>query len=126
MVSTASWSRPWSMIDRERSAWLADWLVVALAVSLPWSTSATGILAVLWLIALIPTLDRAVLRDVLSRPAGYLPVLLWLLGLVGMLWAVDVPLAERLNGLDSFHKLLAIPLLIAQFSRSNRAVWVLY
>jgi O-antigen ligase len=112
--------------DREQWARAADGLAVALAATLPWSTSATGILAVLWIIALVPTLDRAVLRDVLSRPAGYLPVVFWLLGLTGMLWAVDVPWAERVNGLDSFHKLLAIPLLIAQFTRSNRVVWVLY
>ena len=70
------------MIDRERSAWLADWLVVALAVSLPWSTTATGILAVLWLIAVIPTLDRTAMRRVLLTPAGGIPVWFWGLALV--------------------------------------------
>ncbi len=124
-MTDAAQRRFWRF-DREQGARAADGLAVALAATLPWSTSATGILAVLWIIALVPTLDRAILRDVLSKPAGYLPVMLWLLGLVGVLWAVDVPLAERLNGLVSFHKLLAIPLLIAQFSRSDRAVWVLY
>jgi hypothetical protein len=39
--------------DRMRLAAVADWLMVAVAVSLPWSTSATGILLVLWLLALI-------------------------------------------------------------------------
>jgi len=125
MVSTASWSRPWSMIDRERSAWLADWLVVALAVSLPWSTTATGILAVLWLIAVIPTLDRTAMRRVLLTPAGGIPVLFWGLALAGTLWAFDVSLAERWAGVKPFHRLLAIPLLIAQFQRSENAQRVL-
>ena len=38
------------VLDRERWTRLADGLAIALAVSLPWSTSATGILIVLWLI----------------------------------------------------------------------------
>jgi len=111
--------------DRERFERLADGLAVALAVSLPWSTSATGILAVLWLIALVPTLDVAALRRVLATPAGGLPVLLWLLGLVGMLWAFDVPMTERWGGMKSYHKLLFIPLLIVHFRRSERAAWVM-
>lgn len=111
--------------DRERLANTADILAVLLVASLPWSTSATGILVALWLIVLVPTLDRALIRSVLATPAGGIPVLLWLIGLIGMLWAFDVPLRERLAGLSSFHKLLVIPLLIAQFQRSSRAAWVL-
>jgi len=118
----ALWAR---MRDRERWAAAADGLAVALAVSLPWSSSATAILAGLLLIAIIPTLDRSALRRVLSTPAGGLPVLFWLLGLVGMLWAAGVPMAERWDGLKSFYKLLFIPLLIVQFSRSDRAPWVM-
>jgi hypothetical protein len=110
--------------DRERWARLADCLAIAMVVSLPWSTSATGILVGLWLIALIPTLDFTELRRMLATPAGGLPVLLWALGLAGMLWA-DVPLAERLAGHESFYKLLIIPLLLVQFRRSERAAWVL-
>ncbi len=98
---------------------LADGLAVAVAVSLPWSTSATGILLVLWLLALIPTLDWADLRRELLTPAGGLPVLLFILGALGMLWA-DVTLIERWKGLDSFLKLLAIPFLFVQFRRSDR------
>ena len=52
-----------------------------------------------------------------------LPVLLFALGLLGMLWA-DVTLLERWKGLDSFFKLLAIPLLLVQFRRSSHAHWV--
>ena len=57
-----------SRLDRARLAKIADGLAVAVAVSLPWSTSATSILLVLWLIALIPTLDWADLRrELLTR-----------------------------------------------------------
>jgi len=57
------------------------------AVSLPWSTSATGILLVLLLLALIPTLDWDGLRRELVTAAGGLPVLLVALGVLGMAWA---------------------------------------
>jgi O-antigen ligase len=103
---------------------IADGLVTAVAVSLPWSTSATAILIVLWLIALVPTLNvGSVRREVLSA-AGGLPVLLWLLAAIGMLWA-DVSWSERVAGLSGFHKLLCVPLLLAQFRRSPRARWAI-
>jgi O-antigen ligase len=96
---------------------VADCLVVAVAVSLPWSTSATGILIVLWLVAALPTLDLALVRRELTTPAGGLPVLLWLLAAAGVLWA-DSSWSERFAGLGSFNKLLLVPLLLAQFRRS--------
>ena len=113
------------MIDREHCARLADGFAVAAAVSLPWSTSATGIFLGLWLIVLIPTLDAALLRRVLMTPAGGLPVLLWVAAFAGMLWAVDVPILDRLNALKPFHKLLFIPLLMMHFRRSERGLWVM-
>jgi O-antigen ligase len=109
--------------DRAGLARLADGLAIAVAVSLPWSTSVTEILVVLWLLALLPTLDPSEIRRELATPAGGLPVFLFALGVAGMLWA-DVVLAERLKGLDSFFKLLAIPLLFVQFRRSDRGLWV--
>jgi len=112
-----------TLFDRARLARAADALAVAVVVSLPWSTTATSVLIVLWLVALVPTLDWPALRRELWTPAGGLPVLLWLLGVLGMLWA-DAPWRERLGGLDSFHRLLAIPLLLAQFRRSGNGRWV--
>jgi hypothetical protein len=106
-------------IGRARVARLADWLAVAVAVSLPWSTSATAILIVLWLLALVPTLDMADVRRALLSVAGGLPVLLWALAAIGMLWA-DVVWRERFEGFGGFHKLLLIPLLLAQFRRSDQ------
>jgi O-antigen ligase len=105
-------------MDRAALARLADRLVVAVAVSLPWSTSATGILIVLWLLAHLPTIDVAALRREVSSFAGGLPVLLWAMGVMALAWA-DASWAERLGGLNSFHRLLVIPLLLARFRQSE-------
>ena len=114
-----------SRFDRVRFERLADWLAVGVAVSLPWSTSATGILIALWLVATLPTLDVASVRRELLTATGGLPVLLWVLAAVGMLWA-DVSWTERIGGLGKFHRLLVIPLLLAQFRRSEHGIWVIY
>lgn len=114
-----------SGFDRARWMQAADWLAVGVAVSLPWSTTATGILIALWLIALLPTVDVGELGRELRTPAGFLPVLLWMLAAIGMLWA-DVSFAERIGGLGKFHRLLLIPLLLMQFRRSANGSRVLY
>lgn len=98
---------------------LADWLGLGVAMALPWSTSATAIFIALWLIVALVTIDPATLKRELLTPAGGLPVLLWCLGAVGMLWA-DVSWSERFGGLDGFNRLLVIPLLLAHFRRSSR------
>ncbi len=103
---------------------IADWLAVGVAVSLPWSTSATGILVVLWLFAVLPSLDLASIKRELLSPAGGLPVVLWALATLGLFWA-DVSWAERLGGYTPFHRLLVIPLLLAQFRRSEHGMRVL-
>ena len=112
-----------TLFDRARLARAADGLAVAAVASMPWSTSATSALIVLWLVAVVPTLDWPAVRRELWTAAGGLPVLFWLLGAIGMLWA-DVPWQERLGGLDSFHRFLLIPLLLAQFRRSGNGRWV--
>jgi O-antigen ligase len=112
------------LVDRARLAQFADALAVAVALSLPWSTSATSILIGLWLVALVPTLDFSMLRRELLAPAGGLPALLWCVAALGMLWA-DVSWSERIAGLGGYRKLLLLPLLLAQFRRSGQAEWVL-
>ena len=109
---------------RARLVRVAEALAVAAVISLPWSTTATGVLIVIWAITLIPTLDRPSLSRELSSVAGGAPVLLWALGAIGMLWA-DVSWGERIAGLSGFHKLLAVPLLLAQFRRGGNANWVI-
>ncbi|MDO9414057.1 MAG: O-antigen ligase family protein [Pseudolabrys sp.] len=103
---------------------LADVFAVLLAASLPWSTSVTGILALLWLLAFIPICDLARLRRIALTPAGTLPLLLVAFGFLGMLWT-DATWAERGNGISSYLKLLFIPLLMCQFTASQRAHHVL-
>ena len=103
---------------QEKFTSIADGLVVALAVSLPWSTSATSILAVFWLLALIPTLRWADIRREVSALAGGLPVLLVVLGVVGMLWA-DVTLLERWKGLELIFKIAGYTAVV----RSVPSIW---
>src|SRR5262249_54467604 len=102
---------------------LADWAAVAVAVALPWSTTAVGIAIAVWLVVLLPSLDAASLKRELTTAAGGFPIVLWCLGAIGMLWA-DVGWHDRLAGLDSFHRLLGIPLLLAQFRRSANGIWI--
>jgi O-antigen ligase len=109
---------------RARLARIADSLAIAVVVSLPWSTSVASLLIVLWLLALVPSLDPSDIRQEIARPAGGLPVALFVLAVLGLAWA-EVGWAERLGGLDSFFKLLLIPLLLVQFRRSDRGRWVL-
>jgi len=109
--------------EKEKWARLSDAMAAAVAASLPWSTSATSILLVIWLITLIPSIEPEDLQAMMRRPAAYLPVLLVAIAIIGMVWS-PVPFAERIRGFDSFLKLLALPLLFVQFQRSNRAIWV--
>ena len=125
MADAASMNRFGRVFDRARLERLADWLVVAVVVTLPWSTSATSVCLVLWLLALIPTLDVASIRRELWTPAGGLPPLLWGLALLGLAWG-QVGFGERLAGLGGYNKLLIIPLLLTQFRRCERPLPVLY
>lgn len=112
-------------VDRSVLLFIADCLAVGVAVALPWSTSATQILGVAWLFLAMPAVGWAPIQRELISAAGGLPLLLWCAALAGTLWA-DVGWSERLQGLDSFHRLLVLPLLLAEFRRSERGHWVLY
>ena len=70
--------------DQGRLARAADVAVVAMAVSLPWSTSAMVILAAVWFFALVPTVNWPSVRRQLATPPGGLPVLLVALGIAGL------------------------------------------
>jgi O-antigen ligase len=104
--------------DRQKWRQAADWWVIALVASLPWSTTATLIIAALWLIALLPTIEREDAKAVLASPAAWLVIAFIAFGALGMLWT-DVSLKERIRGFDSYLKLLAIPLLFVQFRYST-------
>lgn len=93
------------------------------AAALPWSTSAVSIFMALWLGAVLPTIRWHEFVESLRAPARSLPLAFFALALVGVLW-VDGGAAKML-GLSPVVKLLAIPLLIYHFERSERGHWVL-
>jgi len=100
-----------------------DLLTVLIAILLPWSTSGVAIAGVLWIIALIPTIDmRAFLRS-LMRPICALPIAFFALALVGTLWS-DASWGARLYAVSPTAKLLMLPLLLYHFERSPRGLWV--
>jgi O-antigen ligase len=116
-VIAAAWHNP------ARQILAVDILAVLTAASLPWSTSAVAVFIVLWLLALVPTLNvNACLRS-LNRPACWLPLLFFALAVVGTLWA-DAPWPARLHGINPVAKLLVIPALLYHFERSERGAWV--
>lgn len=108
----------------EKSLRMADFLAAGMAIALPWSTSALAVLVVAWLLAVVPTIRRAEVDETLLLPVAYLPVLLFALAVLGVLWS-DVSWGERLRSLSPYLKLLALPLLIVQFRRSENGRWVL-
>lgn len=110
--------------NRTFLALLADGLAVGVVVALPWSTSVTGIFIAFWLVTVLTILDPVALKRELMTAAGGLPVTLCCLGVLGMLWA-DVDWAARVGGLGGFVRLLMIPLLLAQFRRSEHGGWII-
>jgi O-antigen ligase len=100
-----------------------DLVAVVFAILLPWSTTGAVITAVLWVIALVPTLDVGALLRSLKRPFSILPIAMFALALAGTLWS-DAPLGERLYAVGPTVKLLALPLLLYHFERTARGLWV--
>jgi O-antigen ligase len=123
--------RRFSGLSRVLSAWHdpsarilnIDLLTVLIALVLPWSTSGVAIAAGLWIIALIPTVEkRAFLRSI-TRPIAALPIALFALAAVGTLWS-DASWVVRLNAVSPTTKLLVLPLLLYHFERTPRGLWV--
>jgi len=110
--------RRWAVDSRN-----ADVLAAMTAASLPWSTSATAILVVLWAIGLIPTLDWRLFVRNLAHPACALPLAFVALAILGVLWT-DGTWSEGLRGIKPVAKLLVIPFLLCHFQRSERGMWV--
>jgi O-antigen ligase len=94
------------------------------AASLPWSTTAVSVFMVLWLIALLPTIRWPAFFETLRTPASYLPLALFALALAGLLWTQE-SWPAGIQGLLPVVKLLAVPLLLYHFERSERGHWVL-
>jgi O-antigen ligase len=94
------------------------------AASLPWSTTAVSIFMVLWLIVVAPTIQWQAFCASLRAPASFLPLALLGLAMAGLFWTADSwPIA--IQGVVPVTKLLAVPLLLYHFERSERGNWVL-
>jgi O-antigen ligase len=115
------WDR---LLEPARFSQAADWMAVAVAVSLPWSTSLSGILIVIWLLCLIPTLDLRSLRWVAAVPAAAIPLALFVYGVIGMAWG-GASFEDQWGSIKPTLRFLAFPLLFIQFRRSDRGMWVL-
>jgi O-antigen ligase len=110
---------------RDSAQWrlCVDLLAVLIAVMLPWSTSGVAIAALLWIIALVPTLDLRAFARSLAQPTCALPIALFALALIGTLWS-DAAWGVRLHAVGPTLKLLMLPLLFYHFERSPRGSWV--
>jgi O-antigen ligase len=100
-----------------------DLLAVVIAILLPWSTSGVVIFVVLWIVALIPTLEPRAFARLMRRASYFTPVALSVLALAGTSWS-DAPWDARLHAVGPAAKLLVLPLLLYHFARSARGVWV--
>jgi O-antigen ligase len=100
-----------------------DLLTILIAILLPWSTSGVAIVALLWVAALIPTLEVRPFLVSLKRPISALPVALFGLAVAGTLWS-EAAWSARLYAVCPTVKLLALPLLFYHFERSPRGLWI--
>jgi O-antigen ligase len=94
------------------------------AASLPWSTTAVSVFMVLWLVVLLPTIRWQEFFKALRAPASYLPLAFVTLALAGLFWTEE-SWPDGLQGLVPVLKLLAVPLLLYHYQRSERGHWVL-
>ncbi len=119
-LGTLLWRR-W----RDPAAWMttADLVTVLLAFALPWSTSLVGILGVVLVLVMLPTIDAGVFIASLRRLISAAPIALFALALVGTLWS-DARWGLRFYAVAPTGKLLLLPLLFHHFERSERGLWV--
>ena len=94
------------------------------AASLPWSTTAVSVFMALWLVLILPTIRWPEFMETLRAPANYLPLVFLALAAVGLLWTEE-GWAAGIQGFAPVSKLLAVPLLLYHFERSERGHWVL-
>ena len=104
---------------------LADIWPALIALALPWSTSAVGIIAIFWLVSVLGTIRTHPFLEALALPASWIPVAFFSLGVLGMFWTRD-PWLARLQGLEPLLRLLFLPLILYQYRRSAHAHWVFY
>jgi hypothetical protein len=107
--------------------WLlcADLYPALAAASLPWSTTAVSVFVVLWMLVFLPTIRWQEFLESLRAPASFLPLAFVALAIAGLFWTEDT-WAIGIQGLTPVAKLLAVPLLLYHYERSERGQWVLF
>ena len=95
------------------------------AASLPWSTTAVSVFMVVWLLVVVPTIRWQAFLEALRAPASYLPLVFLALAFAGLSWTED-SWATGIQGVAPVSKLLAVPLLLYHYERSERGHWVLF
>ena len=107
--------------------WLlcADLYPALAAASLPWSTTAVSVFVVPWMIVDLPTIRWQAFLQSLRAPASFLSLAFVALAIAGLFWTEDTwPIG--IQGLVPVSKLLAVPLLLYHYERSQRGHWVLF
>jgi O-antigen ligase len=118
-----------SWVWRDPVAWwaIADGFVILIALSLPWSTTAVAVFVIAWLVTMallvVRLPDLGGFLQSLRRPISLLPIALFALAVIGMLWS-DASWDAREYAVHPTVKLLALPLLFYHFERSQRGLWI--
>ena len=92
--------------------------------ALPWSTTAVSVFMVLWMLVVLPTIRWQAFFDSMRAPASFLPLAFLALAIAGLFWTDD-SWPVGIQGLVPVTKLLAIPLLLYHYERSQRGHWML-
>lgn len=98
---------------------------IATAFFLPFSTSGQAIGVSVFAVLALLTLDRDRFVTTMRMPAAWLPVALFALILVGVLWSM-LPLADAIKWVGPYAKLLLIPLLLATAVTPRQALHIGY
>lgn len=124
-LACVTWSGPELARASASRIRAVDVVLTMLAVALPWSTSAAEMIGIVAVCFILPTIQVQQLLAVLRKPAGALPLVFVVLAAVGTIWAIGVPMPERIGGVGKLLKFLLLPLLLMHFQSSGRAKWVL-
>ncbi|QOZ48645.1 ligase [Bradyrhizobium sp. CCBAU 53340] len=114
------------LVKSQDSLFYTDLFAVLTVALLPWSTSGFYISLGFWFLVQVPrlpSLDVGAFLHLISRPICLLPIILFLVAVLGTLWA-DVPWQARILGVKPVAKLLVIPFLVHHFHLSRRGHWV--
>lgn len=96
---------------------------IATAFTLPLSTTGQNITVAIFAVLALITLDHGRFRATLRSAAGYLPVALFALILIGTLWSVQ-PYGIAIRWISPYAKLLLIPLVIATVFTPRQALQI--